>query len=544
MLKKPPKIGRNAPCPCGSGQKFKRCHGAPSSSSAPQRTPKQIHDSARLLLARAKAQEKQRKQQQGFGRAIISTELNGTRFVAVGKRLMYSNKWKTVADFLGDYMRLTFTPEWGNAELAKPLEQRHPIMIWYNHVCLLQKETITEPGKVAVTSMTGAAQAWFWLAYDLYCLEHNIELQQKMLCRLKNPEMFHGAQYETFVAGSLIRAGFTIEFENEDDRSSTHVEFTATCAKSGRKYSVEAKQRKVNGENERFRLGKLLQKALRKTAKHPRIVFIGIGYLDIQEVDNGMMPARFLKALSDLRSFEGRSLNGKPLPSAYLIVTNRPHDLALDTKHLQTAILAEGFQIPDFKYDTAYPSLRAAHNSRKKHSDIHQLLKSMRIHSEIPATFDGTPPELAFSDQKQRLIIGEKYLIPDANGVERPGKLTSAAVVESESMAYVAHLLENGETIIGTVPLTSDELAAYRRHPDTFFGIDVGSPRKAETPLELFDFFLDSYQKTPSDRLLEFMSSHPDIEELKKLPKEDLAEIYAERMTWSAMRDSTKNPTS
>jgi len=104
--------------------------------------------------------------------------------------------------------------------------------------------------------------------------------------------------------------------------------------------------------------------------------------------------------------------------------------------------LAEGFQIPDFKYDTAYSSLRAAHNSRKKHSDIYQLLKSMRIHSEIPATFDGTPPELAFSDQKQRLIIGEKYLIPDANGVERPGKLTSATVVESESMAYVAHLLE------------------------------------------------------------------------------------------------------
>lgn len=544
MLKRPPKIGRNAPCPCGSGQKFKRCHGAPSSSSATQRTPKQVQDTARLLSARAKAQEKQKRQQQGFGRAIISTELNGTRFVAVGKRLMYSNKWKTVADFLGEYMRLTFTPEWGNAELAKPLEQRHPIMIWYNHVCLLQKETITEPGKVAVTSMTGAAQAWFRLAYDLYCLEHNIELQQKMLSRLKNPEMFHGAQYETFVAGSLIRAGFTIEFENEDDRSSSHVEFTATSAKSGRKYSVEAKQRKVNGENERFRLGRLLQKALQKTAKYPRMVFIGIGYLDIQEVGNGLMPARFLKALSDLRGFEGRSLNGKPLPPAYLIVTNRPHDLALDKKNLQTAILAEGFQIPDFKYDTAYSSLRAAHNSRKKHSDIHQLLKSMSIHSEIPATFDGTPPELAFSDQNQRLVIGEKYLIPDANGVERPGKLTSATVAESESMAYVTHLLDNGEAIIGTVPLTPQELAAYRRHPDTFFGIEVRSPRKAETPLELFDFFLDSCQETSRDRLLEFMSKHSDIEELKTLPKEDLVEIYAERLTWSAIRSSTKNPTS
>jgi preprotein translocase subunit SecA len=23
-----PKVGRNDPCPCGSGQKFKKCHGA------------------------------------------------------------------------------------------------------------------------------------------------------------------------------------------------------------------------------------------------------------------------------------------------------------------------------------------------------------------------------------------------------------------------------------------------------------------------------------------------------------------------------------
>ncbi|MYF90782.1 MAG: preprotein translocase subunit SecA, partial [Gemmatimonadetes bacterium] len=22
-----PKVGRNAPCPCGSGKKYKRCHG-------------------------------------------------------------------------------------------------------------------------------------------------------------------------------------------------------------------------------------------------------------------------------------------------------------------------------------------------------------------------------------------------------------------------------------------------------------------------------------------------------------------------------------
>ena len=25
----PPKVGRNDPCPCGSGKKYKKCHGSP-----------------------------------------------------------------------------------------------------------------------------------------------------------------------------------------------------------------------------------------------------------------------------------------------------------------------------------------------------------------------------------------------------------------------------------------------------------------------------------------------------------------------------------
>jgi preprotein translocase subunit SecA len=26
-VREQPKVGRNAPCPCGSGKKFKQCHG-------------------------------------------------------------------------------------------------------------------------------------------------------------------------------------------------------------------------------------------------------------------------------------------------------------------------------------------------------------------------------------------------------------------------------------------------------------------------------------------------------------------------------------
>ncbi|MEO6952594.1 MAG: SEC-C metal-binding domain-containing protein [Polyangia bacterium] len=28
MVREAAKIGRNEPCPCGSGKKFKKCHGA------------------------------------------------------------------------------------------------------------------------------------------------------------------------------------------------------------------------------------------------------------------------------------------------------------------------------------------------------------------------------------------------------------------------------------------------------------------------------------------------------------------------------------
>lgn len=37
-----PKVGRNERCPCGSGLKFKRCHGAPDAESHPQRDYQQL----------------------------------------------------------------------------------------------------------------------------------------------------------------------------------------------------------------------------------------------------------------------------------------------------------------------------------------------------------------------------------------------------------------------------------------------------------------------------------------------------------------------
>jgi hypothetical protein len=196
----------------------------------------------------------------------------------------------------------------------------------------------------------------------------------------------------------------------------------------------------------------------------------------------------------------------------------------------------EGFQIPDFKMDVGFAGPRAAHRARLAHADMHQLAASMQNHSEIPVTFDGQAPELAFSNQTPRLIVGERYVVPDAQGKEQHGTLTQAVVMDSGAMGIYS--LDNGQSVIASTPLTEAELAAYKRHPDTFFGVDHKVSGSLKTPLNAFDFFMDGYRETPRQRLLELMANARDREQLAKLPREELLEIYAERCTYSFMQQA------
>ena len=96
------KIGRNDPCPCGSGKKFKKCHGSGSEYSS----QKAARD--KLVMDRMEAMIKQREAQQGLGRPFITADYKGEKFVAVGELLLHSPKWRTVHDFLKDYIIYSF----------------------------------------------------------------------------------------------------------------------------------------------------------------------------------------------------------------------------------------------------------------------------------------------------------------------------------------------------------------------------------------------------------------------------------------------------
>lgn len=524
------KVGRNAPCPCGSGKKYKHCHGSPQFQQQAQAQAMQY------AMARAEAQKVQRESQQGLGKPIISAELDGRRLVAVKNRLLQSKGWRTFHDFLGDYIKMALGEDWGNADLAKPLLERHPILIWYHHLCLLQQAYIKNPGQIAPMPKTGAAGAYLQLAYDLYALDHNAELQEKLVNRLRDRNNFEGARYEVYVAAMLIRAGFDLVFENEDDHSQSHCEFTATYKRTGKSFSVEAKHRAGN----RFRLGRQLYRALKKQANHPRIVFIDINIPD--DPTETEFPREMNEALNSIRAFEGKTINGRPLPEAYLFITNTPWHLHLDAQNIRCAVLIEGFQIPDFKGDIAAPSLRAAIDAREKHIEMHELLRSIRDRSEIPATFDGEIPEFAFSDANTRLLIGDRYLIAGEDGSERPGLLTSATVMEAEKKAMCILSFEDGTSGIYSWPLSDMEMTAWRKNRNTFFG-QVDNNSIAKTPLELYDFFHRIYEKSSREKLLEFLAGAPDIKFLRGLDQPALASIYAERCTHMAMSTGGKTTT-
>lgn len=514
------KIGRNDPCPCGSGVKYKKCHGRLSAKPLGP-TPDQI----KAIIDSHQAKEARRQSQQGRGRPIISTEFQGYRFTAVGNRLYYAKTHKTFIDFLGDYIRNVLGSEWGNAEIAKPLKDRHQILQWYDAICALQKAYMKKPkGEIQVMPVTGLVAAYYGLAYNLYLLQHNAELQKYLIRRLKQSESFYAAYYETYVAAWFILAGFKLRLENERDSTRTHPEFIAT--RDGQSYSVEAKTRQPGKEH--FDIGNQLYSGLSIAAHHPRVIFI----------DLNVGADTDFKVLGDevLAAIRGRepkmTIQGKPAPPAHVYVTNQPYHLALDETCFTRVCIVAGFKIPDFGYGAQFSSYTEAYKARLKYAALYDVQSAM-LNYQIPITFSGEVPEFAFGEAERRFTIGERLEVAD--GVFMT--LKSGVVIESKQKALLVVTDDDGQDCILAAELSDAEIAAYRSHPETFFGRVVPVSRNAEDPIDLYEFFFNSYRETPREKLLEFLDGAPDIEELKKLPDDELLYVYAERLTRGAIRN-------
>lgn len=466
--------------------------------------------------------ELQRMLQQGRGKPIIATNVNGEWFVASGSQMYHSKKWKNFHDFLLHYIKVLLGGGWTTDEFKKPREERHPLMVWYEDVTRFSNAHLLE-GKNA--PMTSLVAAYLWLAYNLYLISHNNgKVHELLIRRLQHADQFYGAYHEAAVTGMMIRAGFDIELEDESDSTTSHCEFTAIHRESGQKLSVEAKMRL--SKKQPPEVVRLLSNALRKKANHPRLVCIEVN--DEESAPDAQ--EKLLRGiLANVRSREAElAVEGQPAPPAYLAVMNNP-PATVNRPHAP-AYMFEGFKIPDFRVEGAYASLREALDARKKHAAISALLESVRTYTHIPVTFDGETRPFAGDKSRGRLLLGKKFRITTPTG-DAVGELTQAIVMKDQKAAMCV-LRENGRDQMVTVPLSEQEMQAYHESPRTFFGREEKEP-KIEDPLKLYDWFLATYQKSSKDTLLSLFarSGARDLDALKELPQERLAEIYAERTT-------------
>jgi hypothetical protein len=503
-----------------------------------------------LVLQRHNAREHQRRLMQGLGRPIVSfVTAEGYRMVAVGTTVFWSKTWLTFTEFLLHYIEVAFNREWGAAELAKPESARHPLFHWFVKVReFFEGHSDTAKDGIRSAAATGAVKAYLGLAYDLYLAAHNAELPERLLARLRNRDQFEGAVYEAFVIGSFAKAGLTIEFEDEDDPRTSHCEFTATHKETGRKFSVEAKattsaSARSGAATAPPKIRGQLYKALRKEAAHPRIIFIELSRVDAATADTA--PEWVPHVAREIEDAEKQiTIDGQPAPPAYVFVTNRSfvHDLTGIAGGETSA--AAGFKINDFPPARGAGSILEMHHAREKHIEIYWLLKAIATHNSIPTTFDDRLPEQVFGKQPDgALLIGETYRIPDADGAEVAGILVEAIVLEPEKRVHGIYQLEDGRLISCTSPLTDNELAAYRRSPQTFFGVikDVG--KSISDPLDAFDFFFDCYSKTPRERLLELMAGWPQIDRLQSLDQRQLAEHFCDQFATKMWTDISSRQT-
>lgn len=252
---------------------------------------------------------------------VGGVEAPGTskKLAAVGNRIYLVERNATVASFLRDSLREVMGQSWWAAEEAKRPVDRHPIARWDDRiVTLISSGERNTAGQIAV-DVDALVLAHAVLSYDLWVLRNYAKLQDRVVARLKSLEHFQGARYELFVAATCIRAGITIEMEDENDEKSKHPEFVGTL--NGIEFDVEAKAKNrlagyVPGKP--IRLTTRVLEAACKKRERPLVLFQEVNVPAGNE-DEPSWAGEAQKSLDVAREKHGTE------PFALAFFTNLPH---------------------------------------------------------------------------------------------------------------------------------------------------------------------------------------------------------------------------
>lgn len=327
------KIGRNAPCPCGSGRKYKFCCGRPRSYNGP---PVSVIRKAQQAFAAHRHRQERRTETMGALSIINSVVIQDQRLVPVGNRI-YTVPAKASpfpVDFYQRFASDSLGPDWFNAELQKGDTDCHPVAMLYKR--FIDHQTTLDRGQDGVVSTTrnGPVVAWFLFCWDLFVISHYGLCSPRLLDRLKSPQQFQGARYEITVMALFLRAGFALTLDDESDVGRKHVEFIAQDKISGEQIFVEAKSRHRVGvlgyrigqlppaESEAVvtaNVSSLLDSALSKGVKDRFVICIDLNMPELdQDIDNSPVTKELAATLKDRDDTYGLDANT-------VIFTNYPH---------------------------------------------------------------------------------------------------------------------------------------------------------------------------------------------------------------------------
>jgi hypothetical protein len=197
----PRKVGRNEPCPCGSGRKYKKCH---------------LRLDMRERRNRMSIRPSRSSMEGGVltGRPFIDAEHQGYRFRAVGGRLYWGPPSETFHEFVLRLLREHLTNDWIQGELDKDTDSQHLIVRWFLEKDDLFSNKAEDHGEgIRSILMTGGVKSLLALGYDIYSLRHTGEILPKLVNRLKHRDQFQGVRYEMAVAG--LRQTFRPELSPE-----------------------------------------------------------------------------------------------------------------------------------------------------------------------------------------------------------------------------------------------------------------------------------------------------------------------------------------
>ena len=154
---------------------------------------------------------------------------------------------ETFDEFLIVHLKYILGKSWGRSQVNLPRKQQHVIIQWLFDYCEETRRHIDDessPNTPKSAKPTGSVHSLLSLADDLYRLSLVGQLSDTLLERLRKRNSFQGVKYEIALAASFVRAGFDIQWINEQGK---HAEFTATIPTTNDEIIVEAKSRRRPG---------------------------------------------------------------------------------------------------------------------------------------------------------------------------------------------------------------------------------------------------------------------------------------------------------